>query len=542
MSAADRGAAADQPPEDTPSTTPDSSTSSTPTHIADYRVERVLANGGMGAVYLVQSPTLPRREALKLLRADLAHDTHIRTRFLREADITADLEHPNIVRLFNRGETDTGQLWITMEYIQGTNAEMALHDGTMTPARALHIITEVARALDCAHSRGVVHQDIKPSNFLLGHTQPGGPERVVLSDFGAALTSENTDPAADGPMTATLAYSAPEVITGEPLDGRADVYSLGCTLFRLLSGVHPYNAARGVPATVKAHLDVDPPRLSDRLSWASPQLDTVITKALAKRPADRYRTAGDFAAAAVDAVKLERGGSSPIQARTSLTRRVEPSPPTKHAERDDNGTAADFINLLPHTRPVGSQRRRLVVASVLAAAIALVAAVWFVGSSSKSPPSMKPTTTPTELSAPPDEALNRLRGMLPAGYTAGTCKPQSPAGTAGVITCGRNSDPGGPGTATYTLTSSPAALRDALNRVIQTTTVVICPGNIQSPGPWRRNDSLTVTRGTVLCGLHNGRPRVVWTNDAEHLLADVQSRSPTDPPIGQLYAWWGSHS
>lgn len=239
MSAAGPGAAADQPPEDTRGTTPDSSPSSAPTHIADHRVKRVLANGGMSAVYLVQSPTLPRREALKLLRADLAHDAHVRSRFLHEADITAELEHPNIVRVFNRGETDTGQLWITMEYVQGINAEMAMHDGTMTPGRGLHIITEVARALDYAHSRGVVHQDIKPSNFLLGQTQPGGPERVVLSDFGAALTSENTDPAAGGPMTATLAYSAPEVSTGEPVDGRADVYSLGCTLFRLLSGVHP---------------------------------------------------------------------------------------------------------------------------------------------------------------------------------------------------------------------------------------------------------------------------------------------------------------
>lgn len=282
-------------------------------------------------------------------------------------------------------------------------------------------------------------------------------------------------------MTATLAYSAPEVITGEPVDGRADVYSLGCTLFRLLSGVHPYNAAQGVPATVKAHLDVAPPRLSDRLSWASPQLDTVIAKALAKRPADRYRTAGAFAAAAGDAVKRGNGGSSTIQARTSLTRRVESPPPTRHTEHDDNGSAADFINLLPHTRPVGSHRRRLVVASALAAAIALLAAVWVVGSSSKPPLSVTPTTTPTEVSAPPEEALDRLRRMLPTGYNPGTCKPQSSAAAAGVITCGRNSDAGGPSTATYTLTSSPEALRAALNQVIQTTTVVICPGNIQSP-------------------------------------------------------------
>lgn len=146
------------------------------THSPRHLISRDTASSGcwptgVGAVYLVQSPTLPRREALKVLRADLAHDPHIRTRFLQEADITAGLEHPNIVRLFSRGETDAGQLWIAMDYIEGTDAEIALHAGAMTPSRALHIITEVARALDYAHRRGVVHQDIKPSNFLLGTTR-----------------------------------------------------------------------------------------------------------------------------------------------------------------------------------------------------------------------------------------------------------------------------------------------------------------------------------------------------------------------------------
>ncbi|WP_250638138.1 protein kinase domain-containing protein [Mycobacterium sp. MS1601] len=108
-------------------------------------------------------------------------------------------------------------------------------------------------------------------------------------------------------MSATLAYSAPEVITGTAaLDGRADVYALACTLFRLLTGEHPYPTDAGVGATVKAHLDTTPPRLSDRLSWASPQLDSVIAKALAKNPADRYPTAGDFAAAASAAFTLPR--------------------------------------------------------------------------------------------------------------------------------------------------------------------------------------------------------------------------------------------
>lgn len=111
-----------------------------------------------------------------------------------------------------------------------------------------------------------------------------------------------------------------------------------------------------------------------------------------------------------------------------------------------------------------------------------------------------------------------------------------------MITCGRNADLGGPRHATYTLAASPEALRDALDELVDTTTVVVCPGNIQSPGPWRRNDSPTVIRGTVLCGLNNGRSRVVWTNDAERLIADVESGGPAGASLDQLYAWWGSHS
>ena len=152
---------------------------------------------------------------------------------------------------------------------------------------------------------------------------------MVLSDFGAALTVQSTDPAAGRPMTATMAYVAPEVITGEPLDGRADVYSLGCTLFRLLAGEHPFSTVDGIPATVRAHLETAPPRLSDRLSWASPQLDNVIAKALAKSPADRYRTAGQFAADAVAAADHASARSSRTAAdcRPSTSNRTLPRGP-----------------------------------------------------------------------------------------------------------------------------------------------------------------------------------------------------------------------
>ena len=111
-----------------------------------------------------------------------------------------------------------------------------------------------------------------------------------------------------------------------------------------------------------------------------------------------------------------------------------------------------------------------------------------------------------------------------------------------MITCGPNTDAGGPRSATYTLAAGPEVLRTTFDQLVESTTVVVCPGNIQSPGPWRRNDPPAVTRGTVLCGLNNGRPRVVWTNDAQRLIADVQSGGPTDPRLDQLYAWWGTHS
>lgn len=508
-----------------------------PTHIAGYRVERVLAVTAMATVYLVHSPTLPRREVLKVLQPEHANGDHVRAQFLHEADITAGLEHPNIVRVFSRGETDTGQLWIAMEYVEGTNAETALRDGQMTPERAVHIITEVAHALDYAHSHGVVHQDIKPSNFLIAAQKlPGGLDRVVLTDFGAAL-SPHSRGTGDGPMSATLAYSAPEVITGTAaLDGRADVYALACTLFRLLTGEHPYPTDAGVGATVKAHSDTTPPRVSDRLSWASPQLDSVIAKALAKNPADRYPTAGDFAAAASAALTLP----PPSAPAAPPAARDEPPPHTELGGAESHGAAADFISLLPHTRAV-SQRRQLLAALAVAAVLIIALSVWLIGRGSD-PRGTAPTAAPPTTTAAPPAALQDLRRLLPSGYPAEACTPGPSPDGATVITCGPNTDPGGPRSATYTLAAGPEVLRTTFDQLVESTTVVVCPGNIQSPGPWRRNDTPAVTRGTVLCGLNNGRPRVVWTNDAQRLIADVQSGGPTDPRLDQLYAWWGTHS
>lgn len=120
--------------------------------VAGYRIEGVLGTGGMGAVYLAANPTLPRHDALKVLSAELSHDPDFRARFVREADVASGLDHPNIVSVYNRGQTETGELWIAMQFVDGTNADAALRARTMTPQRAVHIVTEVAKALDYAHA------------------------------------------------------------------------------------------------------------------------------------------------------------------------------------------------------------------------------------------------------------------------------------------------------------------------------------------------------------------------------------------------------
>lgn len=265
--------------------------------VGGYRIERTLGAGGMGTVYLAANPTLPRHDALKVLSAELSRNPDFRARFLREADVASGLDHPNIVSVYSRGQTDEGQLWIAMQFVDGDDADAALRAGTMTPWRAVHIIGCVAKALDYAHSRGVVHRDIKPANFLL--SGPVGPdERVLLGDFGIARALDDVGLTATGSVLATVAYAAPEVLSGMAFDGRADIYSLGCTLYALLTGATPYPATNGPAAVMMAHLQRPAPRVTDVVPALPAGLDGVIATAMAKDPAQRFPSASAFADAA----------------------------------------------------------------------------------------------------------------------------------------------------------------------------------------------------------------------------------------------------
>ncbi|WP_100514303.1 serine/threonine-protein kinase [Mycobacteroides abscessus] len=290
--------------------------------VSGYRIDRVLGAGGMGTVYLADNPVLPRKDALKVLSAEYSLDAQFRARFQQEADLAAGLDHPNIVTVYNRGESETGQLWIAMQYVAGSDAHKELDTGSMTASRAVRIIAEVAKALDYAHRRGLIHRDIKPANFLLA-PDSHDDERVLLADFGIArLRDAGSHLTATGAVVATVAYAAPEALSGADIDHRVDVYALGCALYRMLTGKTPFGGTGNAATVIAAHLSAPPPQPTLDRPDLPAAFDDVIATAMAKDPARRYQSAGALAAAAVAAL----GGATPSSAATQEgpTERVYP--------------------------------------------------------------------------------------------------------------------------------------------------------------------------------------------------------------------------
>ncbi len=264
---------------------------------ADYTIVRLLGSGGMGDVYLAEHPRLPRRDALKVLRNEVCADNEYRRRFDREADLAATLWHPHIVGVHDRGDVD-GQIWISMDYVDGTDAAEVLRDRYprgMPKEAVLNIITGVAEALDYAHQRGLLHRDVKPANIML--TDPAeGEQRVLLGDFGIARRVDDSSNLTATNMTVgTVFYAAPEQLMGEDLDGRADQYALAATAFHLLTGSPPFHHSNPT-VVISQHLTASPPALADKRPELS-ALDPVLTKALSKDPKDRFVNCMDFARA-----------------------------------------------------------------------------------------------------------------------------------------------------------------------------------------------------------------------------------------------------
>ncbi len=269
------------------------------TEIGGYRVTRPIGEGGMSIVYLADRIADGRQVVLKVLREELAKNEDFRRRFLRESGYAASLDQAHVVPVHDAGESD-GVLYIAMEYIQGTDLYALLAAGPLAPELTVAILTQVASALDAAHEIGLLHRDVKPGNVLVASSEEAeGVPHCYLTDFGLSKHTEKDSVAltASGDFVGTVYYTAPEQMLGKALDGRVDVYSLGCLLYECLVGETPFTGSTDVEV-MQAHVERAPPKVSTSrpdLPWA---LDEVIAKAMAKDPGERYESCGELMAAA----------------------------------------------------------------------------------------------------------------------------------------------------------------------------------------------------------------------------------------------------
>ncbi len=278
---------------------------------AGYTVARRLGSGVTDEVYLARDPRSARWVALKVFSLAMSADSEFRRRFLSETATATNLCHPHIVEVYARGEFE-GQLWIAMDYVEGSSAAqlMAERFPAVSPAaEVLAIITAVAGALDHAHQRGLLHRDVKPANILLTSRGPG-EQRILLADFGIARRlGEPTGTTGTNIPVGTISYAAPEQLMGADIDGHADQYALAATAFHLLTGAPPVEHS-DPGAALRQLLNDPPPRLSDQRPELA-RLDGVFSRALAKRPADRFGSCREFADAANEQAGVSIGDRSP---------------------------------------------------------------------------------------------------------------------------------------------------------------------------------------------------------------------------------------
>jgi ABC-type transport system substrate-binding protein/class 3 adenylate cyclase len=312
--------------------------------VASYRIERLLGRGGMGEVYLARDSKLDRWVALKVLTEALGADATFRDRFLRESRLAASIDHQNIIPIYEAGDAD-GLLFIAMRYVEGRDLGRVVADeGALAHERAVELVGQIAAALDAAHERGLVHRDVKPANVLVAGQS--GQEHCYLCDFGLSRGAGQSAMSVAGGPTGTPDYMAPEQIEGGNVDRRVDVYSLGCVLVECLTGTVPYPRDSDL-ASLWAHANDPPPWLRERQPDLPEALESVVQRALAKDPEDRYQSCGELAAAARGAIGAT-SGTTPPPLQTFLFCDIRGYTAYTNAEGDEAGAAlaAQFATLV----------------------------------------------------------------------------------------------------------------------------------------------------------------------------------------------------
>ena len=526
--------------------------------VGRYRLVRLIGRGGMGEVFEAEDAVKHRIVALKLLRETLADDPVFRKRLQREAHSAGRLKEPHVVPIHDYGEID-GLLYVEMRMIDGTDLRQILNrDGPLKPERAVAIIGQVASALDAAHEISVMHRDVKPENILVCRN-----DFAYLVDFGIANAANEATLTDSGTAVGTYAYMAPERFTNDEVNYRVDIYALSCVLHECLTGSLPYRAD-SVGALIAAHLMQPIPRPSELRTGIPKAFDWVIERGMAKKPEDRFPSAGGLALAAQDALS-ERNHD---QATPDLDRREAATLPREQQGAEEQlptlpATPAEaylpaFAFHQPYPPPgrpplTKAQRtpgeRRLnpwVPIGAAAGTAVVLAGIWWAAKPGS--PSAARTTTETSTSASattaattaapgsnPDDA--RLLSLLPRGYSTNACQPtRPPVGDAlSTVDCGPGSAPGAPAAARYSLFSDLNRLNQHFEASIrQNSALSQCPGTgVDSPTAWHYKSTPDRNAGRIACGTYNNLADVVWTKESDFLLGDAQGAKLDD-----LHRWW----
>ncbi|WP_225730126.1 MULTISPECIES: serine/threonine-protein kinase [unclassified Nocardia] len=516
---------------------------------AGYTVVRQIGVGGMGRVYLMRHPRLPMNVAVKVLDGQFSSDAKARARFEREADIAASLHHRNIVRVHDRG-IENENLWIAMDFVDGPDAAELIGRGRLPLERAVDIVAQAAAGLDYAHQRGVLHRDVKPGNLLVG--QEDSKDHVQIADFGIARGLDNTVTVTTS-VTATFAYAAPELLSGAPVDHRADVYALGCTLYHLLSGSAPFPSGN-LSAVMYSHLNMPPPRLTATRSDAPAALDEVIARSMAKDPDQRFPNCTALAEAARAAL-----ATAPESHEGPTLIRPPAFPPPTPPESLPNIPIPQYFHTPPpyvfqpnstppHPIPTVTPRKTKtgwVIGGVIAAVVVVAAAVGIVAwprtdnsDRAKNTTTVTTTTVPrTTTTQPPNRLSPAEAGLVqvlsPNLLTTSSCaadpKFESTSGATAAVDCdvpGLNRQAR---IATFTDANGLASALD--NQANHQSGNGTCSDGGFYTGTWR--DGNNVVRGNTVC-IRIDRDFYIATGfDATRRFVLIG-----DTSVSAVYDWW----
>jgi hypothetical protein len=508
------------------------------TEFAGYRIEALVGRGGTSTVYRAENPRLGIPVALKILNRDVADDESFRERFVRESRLAAGINHPNIIPIYDAGYADD-VLYIAMRYVSGGDLRARIREGRLDPARTISIVSQAASGLDAAHARGLVHRDVKPANLMVDSgVTPASPEIVYVTDFGLIKQVHSGGrPTPTGDFLGTIDYVAPEQIEGRAVDGRTDVYSLGCVLFECLTGRRPFERENDA-AVLWAHMQEEPPAPSAVADGIPVGVDPVLRRALAKSPDARYGTCGELAAALADALASRGGDTGRVTAALPVPAVAEQpprDPPPARGPRRLSRVAALAVAFL-----------------ALGAAGASAAFLAFGDSGERGTAAPRATTVTKTVTV--SEAAVRLRQFIPESIRD-SCRPAptptSDFDAAFVCRPGRGID-----YVRYSHAISGPLLTEHLLTRLERTGIGrppegerigptgSCTGQIfPAVEEWlarARAGHQAVGRtplgnadGRVLCNVSHGRARIEWTTTLVGIYAYAQASE-----FGPLFEWW----